>query len=95
VAYDEQNPGGTVSLGKQDGLSDVYDVPTGLPDLEHPKIIVSLEPLTLHLFDRATGPDTVVLDKFDVSRPEEKTSTKRTQPKRPNPEVVFASALSG
>ncbi|MEC7518713.1 MAG: L,D-transpeptidase [Myxococcota bacterium] len=32
-----------------------YDAPEGLPTLESPEIIVSLEGLTVHLFDRATG----------------------------------------
>jgi hypothetical protein len=55
VAYDEENPYGTVSGGKEDGLSDAYDVPTDLPELEAPEIIISLDQLTLHLFDRETG----------------------------------------
>ena len=55
VAYDEEHPGANVAAGKEDSLSHVYDVPTDLPELEAPEIIVSLEQLTLHLFDRRTG----------------------------------------
>lgn len=53
VAFDEENPGVPLGGGKEDGNS--YDVPTDLPDLIDPEIIVSLDGLTLHLFDRETG----------------------------------------
>ena len=43
IAYDEQNPDGVVTGGKEDGLTSVYEVPTGLPELENPEIIVSTE----------------------------------------------------
>ena len=55
VAYDEENPGATLTPGKADNLSHVYDVPTDLPELVAPEIIVSLQQLTLHVFDRQTG----------------------------------------
>jgi len=55
VAYDEDNPGATLTGGKEDNLSHVYDVPTNLPDLVAPEIIVSIKQLTLHIFDRQTG----------------------------------------
>jgi hypothetical protein len=40
-----------------DGKSDIarYMIPTNLPKLEKPEIIVSLKGLTVHLFDRKTG----------------------------------------
>ena len=40
-----------------DGKSDVprYQIPTDLPQLQAPEIIVSLDGLTVHVFDRATG----------------------------------------
>ncbi len=40
-----------------DGKSDLpaYQVPTGLPKLVKPEIIISLQGLTVHLFDRETG----------------------------------------
>lgn len=40
-----------------DGKSDVprYQIPTDLPQLAHPEIIVSLDGLTVHVFDRTTG----------------------------------------
>ncbi len=51
---DEDNDPNTVM---DDGKSDVprYAVPTDLPELVSPEIIVSLDGLTVHLFDRATG----------------------------------------
>ena len=55
VAYDQNNPEGVVSGGKQDGYGDAYDVPTDLPVLEFPEIIISTDQLTLHIFDRETG----------------------------------------
>ena len=53
--YDELHPGAPVEGGKEDGLGSVYDVPEGLPVLVDPEIIVSLDQLTVHLFDRHTG----------------------------------------
>lgn len=51
---DEDNDPTTVM---DDGKSDVprYAIPTDLPELANPEIIVSLDGLTVHLFDRATG----------------------------------------
>lgn len=54
VAFDEQHPGEDVGMGKAD-LPRTYEIPEDLPELERPEIIVSLEGLTVHLFDRATG----------------------------------------
>ena len=54
VAYDEQHPGADVGPGKAD-LPLTYEVPEELPALERPEVIVSLEGLSVHLFDRATG----------------------------------------
>jgi len=54
VAYDEEHPGADLGPGKAD-LPETYDIPTELPELERPEVIVSLEGLTVHLFDRATG----------------------------------------
>ena len=53
VAFDEDNPDAFLGGGADDGWS--YDIPTDLPTLIHPEIVVSLEGLTLHLFDRTTG----------------------------------------
>ncbi len=53
VAYDAENPGASLGGGKEDGHS--YDVPTDIPEVVDPEIIVSLDGLTLHLFDRHTG----------------------------------------
>lgn len=53
VAFDEDNPYADVE-GKADSPR-TYEVPTDLPDLERPEIIVSLDRKTVHLFDRATG----------------------------------------
>lgn len=53
VAFDEQNPYADVE-GKADSPR-TYEVPTDLPQLERPEVIVSLEQKTVHLFDRATG----------------------------------------
>jgi lipoprotein-anchoring transpeptidase ErfK/SrfK len=53
VSYDQENPGGVVDDGKSDAPR--YTIPTDLPQLESPEIIVSLEGLTAHLFDRTTG----------------------------------------
>ena len=54
VAFDERNPGADVGPGKAD-LPRTYEIPDDLPDFERPEIIISLEGLTVHLFDRATG----------------------------------------
>ncbi|MBA3539495.1 MAG: L,D-transpeptidase [Deltaproteobacteria bacterium] len=45
------------TIPMDDGKADVprYAIPQGLPVLVDPEIIVSLEGLTVHLFDRATG----------------------------------------
>ena len=45
------------TLPMDDGKSDLprYQIPTDLPTLVAPEIIVSLDGLTVHLFDRATG----------------------------------------
>ncbi len=53
VAFDEMNPYADVE-GKAD-TPRTYEVPTNLPQLQRPEIIVSLERKTVHLFDRATG----------------------------------------
>lgn len=53
VAFDEENPGADIE-GKAD-MPRTYEVPTDLPELERPEIIVSLDGLSVHLFDRATG----------------------------------------
>jgi lipoprotein-anchoring transpeptidase ErfK/SrfK len=52
VAFDE------LRTSPPEGFDDgpvPYSVPEDLPTLEQPEIIVSLEGLTVHLFDRATG----------------------------------------
>jgi len=54
VAFDERHPGADLGPGKAD-LPRTYDIPEDLPQLERPEIIVSLEGLTVHLFDRTTG----------------------------------------
>jgi hypothetical protein len=53
VDYDEDNPGAPLDDGKSDLPR--YAIPTDLPMLLAPEIIVSLDGLTVHLFDRATG----------------------------------------
>ena len=53
VDYDEENPGAPLDDGKSDLPR--YQVPSDLPMLVSPEIIVSLDGLTVHLFDRATG----------------------------------------
>lgn len=53
VAYDAENPNAPVDLGAADGFG--YETPTDLPTLVEPEVIVSLEGLTVHLLDRATG----------------------------------------
>ncbi|MBP9087096.1 MAG: L,D-transpeptidase [Kofleriaceae bacterium] len=53
VGDDEWDP----SAPLDDGKSDIpaYIIPTNLPALKSPEIIVSLKGLTVHLFDRETG----------------------------------------
>ncbi|HUS32560.1 MAG TPA: L,D-transpeptidase [Kofleriaceae bacterium] len=53
VDYDEENPNAPLDDGKSDAPR--YQIPTNLPELVSPEIIVSLDGLTVHLFDRATG----------------------------------------
>ena len=53
VDYDEENPGAPMDDGKSDAPR--YTIPTDLPVLMAPEIIVSLDGLTVHLFDRVTG----------------------------------------
>jgi lipoprotein-anchoring transpeptidase ErfK/SrfK len=53
VDYDSENPNGVMDDGKSDAPR--YTVPTDLPELVAPEIIVSLDGLSVHLFDRATG----------------------------------------
>jgi hypothetical protein len=53
VEYDEDNPNAPMDDGKSDAPR--YAIPTDLPMLVAPEIIVSLDGLTVHLFDRATG----------------------------------------
>ncbi len=53
--YDALNPGAPVNGGKEDGLGSTYETPQDLPTLVDPEIIVSLDQLTVHLFDRHTG----------------------------------------
>jgi hypothetical protein len=53
VDYDADNPNGVMDDGKSDAPR--YSVPTDLPMLVAPEIIVSLDGLTVHIFDRATG----------------------------------------
>ncbi len=53
VDYDADNPNAPLDDGKSDLPR--YMVPTDLPMLIAPEIVVSLDGLTVHLFDRATG----------------------------------------
>jgi lipoprotein-anchoring transpeptidase ErfK/SrfK len=53
VDYDQDNPNANLDDGKSDAPR--YVIPTDLPALQAPEIIVSLDGLTVHLFDRATG----------------------------------------
>lgn len=53
VDYDAENPNGVMDDGKSDAPR--YAVPTDLPQLVAPEIIVSLDGLSVHLFDRETG----------------------------------------
>lgn len=53
VDYDADNPNANLDDGKSDAPH--YQIPSDLPMLVAPEIIVSLDGLTVHLFDRATG----------------------------------------
>lgn len=53
VDFDAENPGAPMDDGKSDAPH--YAIPTDLPQLTAPEIIVSLDGLTVHLFDRDTG----------------------------------------
>jgi lipoprotein-anchoring transpeptidase ErfK/SrfK len=53
VEYDEENPYAPMDDGKSDAPR--YAVPADLPVLVAPEIIVSLDGLSVHLFDRVTG----------------------------------------
>ncbi len=55
VLYDELNPGADVNASGKADHDHVYDVPTDLPELVEPEVIISLDGLTAHLFDRHTG----------------------------------------
>jgi hypothetical protein len=53
VDYDADNPNAALDDGKSDAPH--YTIPTDLPMLVAPEVIVSIDGLTVHLFDRATG----------------------------------------
>lgn len=53
VDFDEDNPNAPLDDGKSDLPR--YAVPNDLPQLIAPEVIVSLDGLTVHFFDRATG----------------------------------------
>jgi hypothetical protein len=53
VDYDEQHPNAPLDDGKSDAPR--YMIPSNIPELADPEIIVSLDGLTVHLFDRETG----------------------------------------
>jgi hypothetical protein len=53
VDFDADNPNAPMDDGKSDAPR--YTIPTDLPALVAPEIIVSLDGLTVHLFDRETG----------------------------------------
>ncbi|MEZ4365407.1 MAG: L,D-transpeptidase [Kofleriaceae bacterium] len=53
VDFDGEQPGADLEEGKADHAN--YPVPTDLPTLVAPEIIVSLGGLSVHLFDRVTG----------------------------------------
>ncbi len=53
VGNDEWDPNAPMDDGKSD--IPTYAMPTNLPTLKSPEIIVSLKGLTVHLFDRETG----------------------------------------
>jgi len=54
TAADEGRTEGPADFGKADRVAP-YARPEALPELVSPEIVVSLEGLTVHLFDRATG----------------------------------------
>ena len=51
--YDAENPYAELDDGKSD--APYYMIPTDLPMLVSPEVIVSINGLTVHVFDRATG----------------------------------------
>lgn len=53
-AYDEGRTDAPAGFEKAD-LAAPYDTPEDLPELVRPEVIVSLENLTVHVFDRVTG----------------------------------------
>ena len=53
VDYDAENPDGSLFDTKADSAR--YMIPNDLPQLVAPEMIVSLDGLTVHLFDRHTG----------------------------------------
>ena len=53
VDFDQDNPEHPLFDEKSDAPR--YAIPTDLPDLVSPEVIVSLDGLTVHFFDRATG----------------------------------------
>ncbi|MEM9694779.1 MAG: hypothetical protein AAGA56_19685, partial [Myxococcota bacterium] len=53
LVYDER-PDAEVGLGKAD-RAPTYAIPEDLPELARPEVIVSLDGLTVHLFDREVG----------------------------------------
>jgi len=53
VDYDAEHPGAALDDAKSDAPH--YTIPTDLPMLVAPEVIVSLDGLTVHIFDRATG----------------------------------------
>ena len=53
VDYDQENPDSPLFDEKSDAPR--YAIPTDLPQLVAPEVIVSLDGLTVHFFDRATG----------------------------------------
>ena len=53
VDYDQDNPDSPLFDEKSDAPR--YAIPTDLPQLVAPEVIVSLDGLTVHFFDRATG----------------------------------------
>lgn len=53
VDYDAENPNAPMDDGKSDAPR--YEIPSDLPMLVAPEIIVSINGLSVHLFDRATG----------------------------------------
>lgn len=53
VDYDAEHPGAALFDDKSDAPR--YAIPSDLPELVSPEVIVSLDGLTVHFFDRATG----------------------------------------